>query len=162
MQQVNVNLISQDLKGAIKQAYTKGLQSLEEPEPLKLSEWADENFYLSAESSSVEGAWETLPYQKAPMNCISNDDIEILDFQKSARVGYTKMIVAAVGYYAEHKKRNQLLYQPTDSDAEDFVKDEIDPLIRDVPVVKAQMKSDPEKKSKENTRSKKKLYRFSA
>ena len=82
-------------------------------EPLTLSQWADKHFYLSAESSSVVGRWETRPYQKAIMDCISNDDIRTITWQKCGRVGYTKIIVAAVGYYAHHKKRKQVIWQPT-------------------------------------------------
>lgn len=66
---------------------------------------------------------------------MSNDDIRSVTLRKSARVGYTKMIVAAIGYFAEHKRRNQVLFQPVDQDAEDFTKDEIDPMLRDVPAV---------------------------
>lgn len=133
----------------------KVMAGLKEPPPLSLSEWADEHFYLSAESSSIPGRWETLPYQKAIMDCISNDDIQTITMQKSARVGYTKIIVAAVGYFTEHKKRNQVLYQPTDSDAEDFTKDEIDTMIRDVECVGDVLKCEPDVKSKHNTISKK-------
>ncbi len=99
---------------------------------MSLSQWADKHFYLSAESSYNEGAWVTIPFQRAPMNCISNDDIRIIDFIKSARVGYTKMILAALGYFHHHKKRNTLLYQPTDPDAEDFSLTELSPMLRDV------------------------------
>ncbi len=131
------------------------MAGLYSPEPLKLSDWADKHFYLSPESSAVSGAWETLPYQRAIMNAISNDDIRIITLMKSARVGYTKIISAAMGYFAEHKKRNQLIYQPTDSDAKEFVKDEIEPILRDVPIVRAILKADPEKRSKDNTIQKK-------
>jgi len=119
----------------IERAIRTGLQILRKAEPLRLSEWADQNFYLVAESSYIEGLWETLPHQRAIMDCISNDDIRSVTVRKSARVGYTKIIVAAVGYFAEHKRRNQVLFQPVDQDAEDFTKDEIDPMLRDVPAV---------------------------
>lgn len=112
-------------------------QTLHKPESLTLSQWADKNFYLSAESSYVEGKWETVPFQKAPMDCISNDDIRIVDFIKAARVGYTKMLLAALGYFHEHKKRNTVLFQPTDDDAEDFSLTELSPMLRDVGVMKA-------------------------
>lgn len=130
-----MSITTSETREAITRAVRRGLRALERPEPLRLSQWADEHFYLVAESSYIEGRWETLPHQRAPMDCISNDDIRIVTLRKSARVGYTKIIVAAVGYFAEHKKRNQLIYQPVDQDAEDFVKDEIDPMLRDVVAV---------------------------
>jgi len=85
---------------------------------------------------------------------MSNDDIRSVTLRKSARVGYTKMIVAAIGYFAEHKRRNQVLFQPVDQDAEDFVKDEIDPMLRDVPAVQRVFPS-YNTKSKYNTLAKK-------
>src|SRR5690606_41932001 len=76
--------------------YTTLFRSLEKPLPLRLSEWAEQHFYLSPESSYIEGRWECLPYQPAIMDCISNDDIRSVTLMKSARVGYTKIIVAAI------------------------------------------------------------------
>lgn len=119
----------------IERHLARGLAAFGVPEPMSLDEWSGRNFYLSAESSYVEGSWRAWPPQRAIMACISNDDIRETDLIKSARVGYTKMILAAVGYHAEHKRRNQALWQPTDDDAMEFVKTELDPMLRDVPVM---------------------------
>lgn len=105
--------------------------------PMTLDEWASEHFYLSAESSYVEQRWRAWPFQRAIMACISNDDIREIIWRKSARVGYTKIILAAVGYYAQHKRRNQALWQPTDDDRDEFVKTELDTMLRDVRVMEA-------------------------
>jgi phage terminase large subunit GpA-like protein len=126
-----------NLKAAIEKASRKGLGAIFKPEPQKLSDWAEDNFYLSPESSSTVGPWETLPYQKGIMNIISNDDVEIITWMKSARVGYTKIITAALAFFSEHKQRNQAVYQPTDDDRDAYVKDEVDPMLRDVPVLKS-------------------------
>jgi len=103
--------------------------------PLKLSEWMTENFYLSAESSYVEQKWEAYPYQIALANCISNDEVEEFLLIKPTRVGYTKLILAAIGYFAQHKKRNQTIWQPSDGDATDFCKTELNTMLRDVPIM---------------------------
>jgi terminase, large subunit len=66
------------------------------------------------------------------MDAISNDDIREVVLQKSARVGYTKIALAAVGYFAHHRRRNQALWQPVDDDVDEFVKTELDPMLRDV------------------------------
>lgn len=107
----------------------RGMAAWGVPEPMTLEEWARKNFYLSAESSYVEQAWTPWTFQRAIMACISNDDIYEVDFKKSARVGYTKIILAAMGYFAEHKRRNQTIWQPTDDDADDFVKSELEPIV---------------------------------
>lgn len=106
------------------------------PRPdLRLSEWAAANFYLSAESSYVEQRWVAYPYQVGILDCMGNDAIEEVDFRKSARTGYTKMLLAALAYFAEHKRRNQGIWQPTDEDSDEFVKTELEPMIRDVPAM---------------------------
>ena len=109
----------------------RALRALEQPPPLKLSEWAAQHFYLSAESSYVQGPWEAYPYQVGMMDCMSNDDIQEVTLLKSARVGYTKMILACMGYMAHHKKRNQAVWQPVDEDATSWCKTELDTFIRD-------------------------------
>lgn len=120
------------IRGSVRRCW----QPLCRPEPLSLVEWANENFYLSSESSYLEGRWETLPFQVAPLNAIGHEDIREVNFLKSARVGYSQMIRAAVGYFIEHKARNQILYQPGDTQAAGFMKAHIETMIRDVPVVK--------------------------
>lgn len=151
MRQLPFRLNSDDLEREVNAALRSGFASLVSEEPMKMSEYSDIFFYLSAESSNVEGRWETLPYQRAIMNAIGNDDIRVVTWMKAARVGYTKIIMAAINYFTAHRRRNQLLYQPTDGDAEDFVKSEINPLIRDVPTLASLMRTDPETKSKDNT-----------
>lgn len=121
----------------IKNALKSGLRPFIRPVPQTLSDWANANFYLSSESSYVEGPWETLPFQVAPMNSIGHADIEVINFIKSARVGYTQILRAAIAYFTSHKARNQLLYQPTDSDAENFMKLHVETMIRDVKPMRA-------------------------
>jgi phage terminase large subunit GpA-like protein len=107
------------------------------PPPMRLSQWAERHFYLSAESSYLEQRWRCYPPQRAVMDCMSHDDIREVVVMKSARVGYTKMLGAALCYNAQHKRRNQAIWQPTDEDADDFVKTEVDPMLRDVRVMES-------------------------
>lgn len=119
----------------ILRAIRSGLRPLEVAAPLRLSEWAAQHFYLSVESSYVEQRWTAYPYQTAMLDCIGHDDIEEVTLRKSARVGYTKMALAAIAYFAEHKRRNQAVWQPTDEDSDEFVKTELEPMLRDVPAL---------------------------
>lgn len=120
---------------ALRSHLERGLAAFGVPEPMTLDEWARKHFYLSAESSYVEQIWTPWWFQPAIMACISNDDIREVDLRKSARVGYTKIVLAAMGYFAQHKRRNQVLWQPTDDDRDEFVKTELDPMLRDVAVM---------------------------
>jgi phage terminase large subunit GpA-like protein len=91
-----------------------GLRSLFRPVPMTAVEWANEFYYLPKESSYQEGRWETMPFQVAIMNAMGSDDIREVNLIKSARVGYSKMLLAVVAYFIQHKQRNGLLWQPTD------------------------------------------------
>ncbi|ECI7967289.1 phage terminase large subunit family protein [Salmonella enterica subsp. enterica] len=128
--------ISEQKMNNIMLAVRKGLQPLIRPLPMTAVEWADEYYYLPKESSYGSGAWETLPFQVAIMNTMGNDRIRTVNLIKSARVGYTKMLLGVVGYFIEHKSRNNLLFQPTDSAAEDFMKSHVEATIREVPCLK--------------------------
>ena len=137
-------------------AIQRGLSVFSCENPLTGSEWADKYFYLSKESSSIEGKWVSLSYQKAILDWMVSDDIRIFDFMKSARVGYTKMLMAACGCFIHHKHRNIVIYQPTDGDAEGFAKDEIKTMIRDIPELSAGLMSpSPDKRGPGNTNQRK-------
>ena len=66
---------------------------------------------------------------------MTNDSIRLLGIKKSARLGYTKMMVAALLYLAEHKKRSAVVYQPVDDESDEFVIDEVDSVIAEMPII---------------------------
>jgi len=124
--------LTPELRAAIRQAAVRGLESLKTPEPLTLYQWAERHFYLSAESSQGEKRWSAYPYQRGMLCAIGDDHIQEVDNQKSARVGWTKMLLAGMAYFAQHKRRNQCVWQPTDADSDEFCKSEVEPMLRDV------------------------------
>lgn len=132
------------------------VRTLRTREPLTASQWADRHFYLSPESSGTEGRWSTLPYQVGMLDVMGADEPRIVDVKKCARVGYTKMLDVLVGYSLEHKRRNSVMYQPTDGDAKEFCKSEIDTMVRDVPVL-ARMADDSQNKKRDDTLTMKRL-----
>ncbi|AWB32369.1 phage terminase large subunit family protein [Orrella marina] len=124
-----------DNRAAIARALRRGLAAFAVAEPTPMVNWTQKHFYLSAESSYIEQRWDAWPFQRAIIASIGNDDIFEVDVMKSARVGYTKIILASIAYFAQHKKRNQVLWQPTDSARDEFVKTELEPMLRDVDVM---------------------------
>lgn len=121
---------------SLNDAMRRGVSAFAFPKHLTLAGWSDKHFYLSKESSYVEQHWNPWPFQRGIMAAISNDDIEEIDVKKSARIGYTKIVLASIGYFQHHKKRNLAIWQPTDDDAIEFVKSEFDPMLRDVDAMK--------------------------
>lgn len=122
-------------KQLLNAAIATGLLTLSAPAPKTLSEWMAEHFFLSAESSYTQGDWDAYPFQLGIADLVSHPDVEELTVMKSARVGYTKILLGAIGYFAEHKRRNQALWQPTDEDRDEFVKVELEPMLRDVKIM---------------------------
>lgn len=143
-----------ELQGEIERATRAGLAVLEVPPPMRLSTWMVKNFYLSEESSYIKGGWTFYPYQVAIADCIGHDGIVKITWRKSSRTGYTKIFLAALCYFAEHKRRNQVVYQPTDEDRDDFTTTELEPALRDVKVMRRAFPK-VSRKSKDNTMKKK-------
>lgn len=134
------------------QCFSRAASVVEVPEPMTASDWADEYFYLSGESSSTSGRWRTTPVQRAILNAMGSDAIEKVDFFKPTRFGGTKMDIAVMLYFIEHKRRTGAFYQPTKDDSDNFVKSEINTAIRDCEVVRNRL-VDPDEKSVYNTLS---------
>ncbi|MDX9944276.1 MAG: phage terminase large subunit family protein [Azonexus sp.] len=148
--------LAMDATAQLEAALVRGLRAWGKPTPLTLEAWARTHFYLSAESSYVEQAWTPWPFQRAILACMSNDDIYEITLKKSARVGYTKMLLAFMLYNAQHRRRNQILWQPTDEDRDEFVKTELEPALRDVPAMREVLPS-VNSRSKDNTLQAKKF-----
>lgn len=120
---------------AVLAAVRAGLEPLRAVAPQSLSNWAAQHFYLSAESSHEQGSWQAFPFQVGILDWMSDDRIVELTVKKSKRVGYTKMLLAFMGYNATHRRRKLALWQPTDDDRDSFVKTEVEPMLRDVAVL---------------------------
>ena len=128
-----------ELREALAHTVRRALRVLRTPPPMRLSQWAERHFYLSQESSYIEGRWQCWPPQRAMLDVMGDDDVPMFTSRKSARVGYTKMLIAYLCYAAEHKRRNGVLYQPTDDDRDEFVTTELDPVLRDIRVMRPLM-----------------------
>jgi len=111
------------------------LRAWRPPPRRTLSEWADELFVLSAETAAEPGRWRTLPYQRGIMDAITDPEVEQVTLQKSARIGYTLMISAAIGYHMDQDPASILVVQPTVDDSKGFSKETVAPMLRDVPVL---------------------------
>ncbi|MDP1570352.1 MAG: phage terminase large subunit family protein [Vicinamibacterales bacterium] len=120
------------------------------PPRLNLSDWAEEHFYLSAESAAEPGRWRTLPYQRGIMDAITDPLVTQVSVMKSARIGYTKCINATVGYYIHQDPCPIMVVQPTIEDAAGYSKEEIAPMLRDCPTLR-DLVPEPKTRDSENT-----------
>lgn len=133
-------------------ALRAGLSPLRVDPPIRCNEWMIDNFRLSEENSQTPGGWVPYFFQIAIIDWMDDHNIAEFDWQKCARIGYTKVMVARAAFCARVLRRNLIVYQPTDADRDSFVKTEIEPMLRDMPVMRTVF---PEfmRKSKSNTLS---------
>jgi len=98
-------------------------------------EFAKKYGYLSPESSAVQGRFVPFAYQEDMLRDMSDDDIELIVFMKSTRIGFTKLVNFKVAYNIAEDPATILVFQPNDGKANEWAKDELKPLIRDMPIV---------------------------
>ena len=79
----------QEMKEAIYSAF-------EPPVPMRLSEWADANIVLP-EPKARPGRYRTWPYMVEILDTFTDPEIERVTVIKSARIGFTKGLMIAMG-----------------------------------------------------------------
>lgn len=107
------------------------------PPDLTCSEWADRYRYLSPESSAAPGKWKTLPYQREPLDAVSDQRVRSVVIRSATQMLKTVTIENAIGYFAHQDPGPILALRPGDRDAKEFSKERIAPMIRDTPALKA-------------------------
>ncbi|MBT0122034.1 terminase gpA endonuclease subunit [Vibrio campbellii] len=120
---------------AIQTKVRRGLMGMRRTIAIKGAEWANRHFRLAAGSSQEEGFWETLPLQVVPLNMMCNRAISELTMQKSARVGWSKLVIAANSCLHAQFKTNTVIYVPTESDAKNISVTEIDAAWQEMPIM---------------------------
>jgi phage terminase large subunit GpA-like protein len=110
-------------------------RNIQPPPRLTLSQWAEKYAVLSRETSAQTGRFHAFPYQNGIMDAITDPTVEMVTVQKSARVGYTKILDHVAGYYIHQDPSPILVVQPRVEDAEDYSTTEIEPMLRDTPVL---------------------------
>lgn len=123
---------------------------LRPPPRLSLSEWADEHYYLSPESSSEPGRWRTIPYQRGIMDAVSDRRVQQVTFMKSARVGATSIAGAIIGYHIDQDPAPIMMLQPTLDEARGWSKESLAPMLRDCPRLVGRV-AEPRSKDSDNT-----------
>lgn len=108
------------------------------PPRLKGSEWADKYYWISPETSGdgILTKWECFPYQTEILDVMGDPDYPVVVFKKSSRVGYTQMFGACIGMNIHNDPRNMLVIQPIIEDIQEYSKDFLSSMCRDIPVIK--------------------------
>jgi len=122
-------VLSLDIDRMTAEAAASWFPLLRPPPRLSLAEWAEQHARLYNGA-----AFRPYPYQRDILDAMADPAVETVTLMKSARVGYTQMLSAVIGYHIAHEPSRLMIVQPTLEDAEDYSKDTIDPL-HDWPVL---------------------------
>ena len=113
--------------------FEKIAKAVAPPPIMTVSQWADAERRLSAESSAEAGRWNTdrAPYQREILDAVNNPECEEVVIMSSAQVGKTELILNTIGYYIDYDPAPILVVNPTIEMAQTFSKDRLAPMIRD-------------------------------
>ncbi len=87
------------------------------PKPMEpLSRWIEDNLRLPAGISAVSGPLKLHPYQREIADAMADPRIERVSVIKSARVGYTTLLVGLIAHHIVRDPAPILVLMPTESD----------------------------------------------
>ena len=123
-----------------------------EREHLHIVDYADEHFFLSAASSNSKGQrWKTHGYQKMVLHAFTDLGTRRVAVKKSVQVGITKSELVCIIYDIVQRFRSTGVWLPRRSDADEFSNVQIQSALEDMPDFASALKTDIDKKDKDNT-----------
>lgn len=130
----------------------KAMAGMLPPDDLTVTEWAEQNRRLSAESAAEPGPWRTerTPYLREPMNAWTDPKIRHIVMVAASQVGKSEFLNNCIGYVIDQDTGSILFVHPTTIDAKEYSKLRIAPMIRDCPTLRKKV-SDPKSRDSGNT-----------
>jgi phage terminase large subunit GpA-like protein len=110
---------------------------LRPPPQLSLADWAEKEFRLPERSSAQPGRFRLWKYQRGWLDAIGDPTIPRVTLIKSARVGFSKCLMASIGGDAANNPCSVILLVPTDDDTRRYAVDEIEPSFAESPALRS-------------------------
>ena len=107
------------------------------PPVVTVTQWAEAERRLSAESSAEPGRYSVkrTPYTKAIMDAWNDPAVKEVVWMASAQVGKTTVLENILGYHVTCDPCPVMVVQPTLEMAETFSRDRVSAMIRDTPAL---------------------------
>jgi phage terminase large subunit GpA-like protein len=86
--------------------------------------------------AAVAGPIRLHPYQRAIADAIADPKVERISVLKSARIGFTTILVGAIAHYIVREPSPILVLMPTESDARGLMVDDIEGLFAESPALR--------------------------
>lgn len=131
---------------------SKAMAGMLPPDDLTVTEWAERNRRLSAESAAEPGPWRTerTPYLRELMNAWTDPKVRHIVMVAASQVGKSEFLNNCIGYVIDQDPGSILFIHPTTIDAKEYSKLRIAPMIRDCPTLRVKV-SDPKSRDSGNT-----------
>lgn len=94
--------------------------------------WIRKNIRLPREASEMSGSLRLSSYQREMAILLTDDTVNELTILKGARIGWSLFISAMVAYFLAYLGKHVVIVQPTDDDAQQYFKEVIEPLFKNV------------------------------
>lgn len=126
---------------------SKLVAAIRPPPNVSVSEWATQNRVLSPEASAEQGRWRNsrTPYLVEIMDAFSDPRIHHIVVVASSQVGKSEFENNVIGRTIDVDPGSILFIHPQMTDAKEYSKLRIAPMIRDCPTLRAKV---AEKKSR--------------
>lgn len=109
-----------------------GSSVLQPPKPMRGSTWINEFGRISAETSGQPGKVTLWGYQREPADVICGNGHDQITVMKGTRVGYSNLVKQCIAFNLVHEATSVFVVQPTDREAENFWRQELAPMFRDI------------------------------
>jgi phage terminase large subunit GpA-like protein len=113
------------LLGAVREAFQQ--------EPfLSVTDWAAQHRYLTGAESGRYNP-NRCPYQQAIQDCFNDPEVREITWMSAERVGKSTVGANILGYLIDREPCNALWVMPSRESVADFLKDELEPMLRASP-----------------------------
>jgi phage terminase large subunit GpA-like protein len=116
--------------------------ALRPPRKLALSEWLESNVRLPSTVAAQPGRIRLWPHQKMIADSIGDPAVERVSVLKSARVGYSQLLVGAIGHFALNDPAPVLCVLPADADCRHMMTASIEPTFAASPALRDALTED--------------------
>jgi phage terminase large subunit GpA-like protein len=128
-------MLADPVKGALRRAFA----NFRPPPKLDLATWMETHMRLPAGASAMPGRVRLHPWQRGIADAMSDPTIERVTVQKSARVGYSTLLIGLIGSHVDNEPAPVLCVLPTESDARSFVVDQVEPVFEATPQLRGKL-----------------------
>lgn len=111
----------------------KALARLRPPPNLDLADWMESAIHLPPDVADIPGKIRLYPFQRGIASAISDPTIERVTVLKSARVGYSTLLIGMIGNFVGNDPAPILAVVPTDDDARTLVTQMVEPIFSESP-----------------------------